>query len=423
MIRFLSKRRARTAGFLAVSTAMLAVTTSAMLPAHADPISRTAYVGVGSDTIQDVMNALAGAAPYVPPAGITPTFYTPATGMLVSSAATGSKTVVSWDAVDPANGSTTSCITPKLGLPSIDRPNGSGDGQKALSRAIDAGSWTKGFGCGSGAGNVTGSVDFARSSSGPPSAFPGTVLSFIPFSRDGVSYAFVQHGTGDISALTSANLKTLYGTGGVASSGTLTLGNGDTVFACMVQGGSGTGKFWDKAMGNDGTGTTSHTSAVNSGCNASVDYEENGYNSFLASAFVTGLTATQDAVIPFSAGSWISQANGVANDRSANGRSGTDKIGAIDAVSPITGTAPSESPNSTYYASTTYGRDLYIVVPTSKVPNIGGDAGLKSLFKGPASAICSAASQTLINKFGFSSATAKPCGTTGDATLQSGLVS
>ena len=135
------------------------------------------------------------------------------------------------------------------------------------------------------------------------------------------------------------------------------------------------------------------------------------------------MTATQDAVIPFSAGSWISQANGVANDRSANGRSGTDKIGAIDAVSPITGTAPNEAPNSTYYASTTYGRDLYIVVPTSKVPNIGGDAGLKSLFKGPASAICSAASQTLINKFGFSSATAKPCGTTGDATLQSGLVS
>jgi hypothetical protein len=221
-------------------------------------------------------------------------------------------------------------------------------------------------------------------------------------------------------------LKALYGTTGTATSGVITNFRltGHDVFACMVQGGSGTGKFWDKAMGNDGTGTTAHLSAVHSGCNASVDYEENGYNSWAASAFITGLTATQDAVIPFSAGSWISQANGVANDRSANGRTGgVDLLGAIDGVAPTTGTAPSEAPNATYYASTTYGRDLYVVVPTSKVPAIGGDAGLKSLFRGGTSVICSSASQTLINKFGFSSATAKPCGTTGDATLQSGLVS
>lgn len=419
MVKSRFRKGAGLLGIAAVTTAVAALGGGIPSPVSADPIAKTAYVGVGSDTIQDVFNALSGAAPYSPGGG-TVKGYDP----IISSTASGNRGVVSWDAFDAATPAVT-CITPKYNFGVIDRPNGSGDGQKALSRAIDGGLWTKGTGCSTTVGNATGAIDFARSSSGPNGSFPGTTLTFIPFARDGLSYAYVAHAGADLSALTTAELHSLFGTGNLASSGTIPnfRSTGHAVFACMVQGGSGTGKFWDKAMGNAGDGATSHASAVAGGCNASVDYEENGYNTWSASTFVAGLSATQDAVIPFSVGSWISQANGVAVDRSATGRSSGDKLGAVDGVAPTTGSAPTEAPNATYYASTTYGRDLYVVVATSKVPSIGGDAGLKSLFRGATSEICKAPAQATINKFGFSSVTAKPCGTTGDATLQSGLVS
>ena len=416
MIKLLVSRRARLIGVAAASTALAALGAVTPAPAGADPIAKSAYVGVGSDTTQDVFNALAGAAPYsVPSTGGTVKGFDP----IISSAASGSKGIVSWDAQDPAG---QTCIAPKYNFSVIDRPNGSGDGQKALSRAIDGGAWTKSLGCGSAAGNVTGAIDFARSSSGPPSAFPGTTLSFIPFARDGLTYAYVAHAGADLSALTTTELRALYGTANVASTGKILnlRGTGHDVFACMVQSGSGTGRFWDTAMGNNGSGATASASAAASGCGSS--FQENGYNAWAASTFISTLTATQDAVIPFSAGAWISQANGVTVDQSSNGRTGGDKLGAIDNTPAITGAAPNEAPNPTFYASTTYGRDLYVVVQTSRVPAIGGDAGLKSLFRGATSAICSASAQTSINKFGFSSATAKPCGTTGDSTLQSGLV-
>ena len=63
-------------------------------PAAADPKQFTAAVGVGSDTTQDVVNALAGFA--------NGTNFTP-----VQSTDASKRQVVSWDAVG------TTCITPK----------------------------------------------------------------------------------------------------------------------------------------------------------------------------------------------------------------------------------------------------------------------------------------------------------------------
>src|SRR5690349_15991949 len=99
------------------STAMLLLgnVVTASRPAGADPLFPKSYVGVGSDTIQDVMNALSGAAPFPAPGGNgTVNFYTP----IHSSTASGSKTITSWDAVDPGTGAA-GCITPKLGAPQI----------------------------------------------------------------------------------------------------------------------------------------------------------------------------------------------------------------------------------------------------------------------------------------------------------------
>jgi hypothetical protein len=261
---------------------------------------------------------------------------------------------------------------------------------------------------------VFGQIDFARSSAGPASFPAGTTLTFLPFARDGVSFAFVgTTAATDIGNLTTAQLQSLYGTGNVATTGQITV-NGHTVFACMVQSGSGTGKFWDKALGNAGNGATAHQSSVNSGCNASVDYEENGANSWATSTFITATVAAgNEAVIPFSAGQWIAQLNQASLDRSSSGCSGGVGLGSIDGVNPrtTTGCGTGQALNATYYANTTYGRDLYIVVPTSKL-GVPGDPGLKSLFLGASSAICTAAAST-IQTFGFSTATAAACGSTG----------
>jgi len=240
------KLKAKVVGAVFAATATLGLGVIATsTPAHADPILPNSLVGMGSDTIQDLMNALSGT-----PTGNPLTFRLP----IHTSARSGSKTITSWDAIDPTTGAA-GCIFPKLGGPFIDRPNGSGKGVQALSDAIQGGVAFAPNGqtgaCGAQAvGNMSGQIDFARSSA-QPSAFPtGTALTWIPLGRDAVGYMAYDHGTGELATMTTSQLQQLFGTGGVANAtGTITVGT-RTVRACMVQSGSGTGKFWDAAMGN-----------------------------------------------------------------------------------------------------------------------------------------------------------------------------
>jgi hypothetical protein len=413
-----------TAGALGLATLLVTVGTAVITapPASADPTFPSSLVGVGSDTIQDLFNAFSGAEP-VNIAGQAATFYTP----LHSSDATGDVTVTSYDAVDPKTGAA-GCLSPsaKLGGSELDRPNGSGAGMNALSAANDGSAFAPTSNCGetgSSTGDATGAFDFSRSSSGPNATkFPGSQLTFIPFARDGVSYIFyspaqADKGLGDVGAMTSTQLQALYGTGNNVTSGKITLSDGHTVFACMMQPGSGTGKFFDQAMGNDGTGTTSDNSAIASGCGDTL--EENGGNTFVTNSFIAGLSATQDAIMPFSIGSWVAQNNQAAQDRSATARADGANIGTIDALgAPYTSngaTPPILTSSPTFFASTTYGRDLYVVVPTSKLGV--GNAALKSLFasiSGSTPSICAAAAQATVVKFGFISALAagQTCGMT-----------
>ena len=100
------------------------------------------------------------------------------------------------------------CITPKAPGATFLRPNGSTNGRKALSRAIDGTGWGNGTDCG---GNkaVTGLVQFARSSAGPSGS--GTDLTYIPFGRDGMSFGYYAAGVGSpVTTLTSAQLTSLF---------------------------------------------------------------------------------------------------------------------------------------------------------------------------------------------------------------------
>ncbi len=221
--------KSTTAKRLALSLAITAFLGSAVVgSANADPKQLTAAVGVGSDTIQDVMNAFSGTTN-----GIN---YVP----VQSSVASGQRQVISFDAIPPA-GVTGTCITPKPGAPTFDRPNGSTAGRKALSRAIDGtkyGNTVAPVLCG-GLTDTSGLIQFARSSAGPAGGDLGTALTYVPFGRDGVSFAYYRaSGGAAVTSLTRAQLTTLFTTGP-------TVIGGVNIIPCGIQLGSGTYGFWN----------------------------------------------------------------------------------------------------------------------------------------------------------------------------------
>ncbi|MFD4510756.1 substrate-binding domain-containing protein [Streptomyces sp. NPDC058457] len=168
--------------------------------AYADPSSATDYrqlAGVGSDTTQDVVNALGNA--------------------ITNS---GGKVIASWN----ATGSST--ITTKgSGSCTINRPDGSGAGITALNTALDG---------------STGCVDFARSSRGPNNTTT-TDLTFIPYAKDAVSWV-KQDGSALPDDLTTAQLKAIYEC-------TLTSLNGVTLTPILPQSASGTRAFFLSSIG------------------------------------------------------------------------------------------------------------------------------------------------------------------------------
>ncbi|MBK3580202.1 substrate-binding domain-containing protein [Streptomyces sp. MBT65] len=169
-------------------------------PAYADPSSATDYrqlAGVGSDTTQDVVNALGDAI-------------TNSSGKVIASwNATGSSTIT----------------TKSTGTCTINRPDGSGAGITALNAAIDG---------------STGCVDFARSSRGPNNTTT-TDLTFIPYAKDAVSWV-KQDGSALPDTLTTAQLKAIYEC-------TLTTLNGVTLTPILPQSASGTRAFFLSSIG------------------------------------------------------------------------------------------------------------------------------------------------------------------------------
>ena len=383
----------------AVATAAAGAALASVLPTptavHADPKQYTALQGVGSDTIEQVSNALAG-------------FAGTQTYQPITSGAPSYAVLSSWDALG------TSCITTKTGGPSFTRPNGSGQGAKALSRAIDAG----GFGsaaCG-GVKDVSGMIDFSRSSSAPSGT--GTALTYVPFARDGVSFAYYRaSGGAPVTSLTKQQLVDIF------TVGPQTI-NGVQIIGCGIQTGSGTYNFWNQVLG----ATTSTEAAATTSCNnltGGTRAQENDGASLKARGDLA--PAGTQVVIGFSAANFIAKSNLVTADPAPPAGVGIGSVSDFGG-SPITGTAPNLAPNAAYYTMAGgFGRYVYNVVSTTRIDAPVGNTEIKGLFKGPNSGVCTA--DATVAKFGFlpldiaQYPTLLDCGdTTSKAPLSSGQI-
>lgn len=297
-------------------------------PANADPVSNS-YVLAGSDTLQDVANALSNG--------------TQLTGPLVRVSSSAG-TVGSFDAFGSA------AIQTKQNGPYFARPAGSGDGVKALSRSIDGAPFSV-AGNTTPATSITGQVDIARSSSGPGAATnPSGPLAYIPFGRDAVSYAIAPGTATGLEQLSTAQLTQIYNC-------TLTSVNGVAVSPVLPQSASGTRKFFLSAIGvsTPGACVNQSTLAENDGT----------------------VLSTPGQIIPFSVASWVAQKNGAAQNRT-----GTAVLGSAQgATAPYTGSGSALVPNAAYYNDATWGRDTYVVVQYARIDSTSAsyDAGLAAL--------------------------------------------
>lgn len=353
---------------IALTGGSIALSTGA---AYADPgtaPSAVQLVGVGSDTTQDVLNALSGAT-------VNNTSYA-ATGVRVDG-----KVLASYDAVDPSSGAAGLPIQTRPNGPRFARPNGSGAGAQALSDSLDQGSFANGS---NGSVNINGQVDFARSSSGPSVA--GTALSYIPFARDAVSYA--AKGAG-LQQLTIDQLRGIF-------NNTLHTVNGVTVHPELPQSSSGTRKFFLKALGLTDADVSWITDQT---------VEENHADDVLVN---------DGDIVPFSAGSWTAQLNGIAPDHSKDAEQAGAFIGSLE-LTPGSGafTAPTTegtngtwTPNPAFYNDATFGRDVYNVVATRSIDttSVFFNQAIYDAFVTTGShtaALADAASEQTIAAFGF----------------------
>lgn len=321
-------------------------------PAMADPVPNTdkrQLAGAGSDTTQHVMNALGNAI-------------TNANG----------KVIASWDAV----GSPT--IETKTGGPSFTRPNGSTNGLRALSASINNTVW-------GGTNALGGQVDFARSSSSPSAS--GSDLTFIPFARDAVSYAYADVAGAVPSNLTTAQLKDIY----LRNVTTYTVGGTTYNYVPVLpQAGSGTRSFFLSKLGLTEFQVSTIPSAI-----GGVDVQENDGT----------LITAPGQLVPFSVASWIAQDNGVTTNTL-----GTSVLGSVNGVPAINA---SDELNTAF----PFGRDVFNVVATADVTGTSAKAALiQDTFVDGTSSVCQAGS--IIATYGFG--IIANCGNT---SLKSGFVS
>ena len=315
----------------------VAVTGAAIaVPAVAEPVSNS-YAIVGSDTLEDVVNGLVNG--------------TNISGASVRSTVGGS-TLGSFDATGNP------CIITKPNGIRFGRPNGSGDGVKALSRSIDGATFTSATtACPDNASRViTDQVDIARSSSAGTSNAAGELL-YVPFGRDAIAYAYHSGSTATgIDTITKAQLKSIFEC-------TLRTLGGETITPVIPQSGSGTRKDF---LSKIGATEASMITVAETGCVVE-GQEHDG----------TSLTVA-NSIMPMSASRWIAMTTGATQSKIGSAViAGVADVG----VSPVTGTGAAMVPNSAYYADSTWGRDTYLVVEYARVDatNAKYDANLAAI--------------------------------------------
>jgi hypothetical protein len=441
----LKRKSAYAAAGLAAATALAAIGFAGSPPAGADPkqLDKDAFIVVGSDSTQEIMNAFAGFNNGVA--------YTPLTSGPGPAGfeATGYKQLVSFDATGPTitgdPGALNTCIEPGTGAPQMYRPNGSGSGRRALSRSFTG--TGGGFGIATACGGVkpiNGLVDVARSSDGPASGTPD--LTYIPFARDALAPAVYRSAGGAASTnFTTAQLTALFNVGPQVIGGIPT-------FGCGIQTGSGTNSFWLTANGITGTGgvTPGHNpTGTDPGCgdvNTASDNDGNGFtiqenkadqlkdkgdllnNGTFSHPVCDGIAGgppepctNAQVVVGFSAAAYVAAYNGQSFAATPAGV----RLASINGNPAITGAAPSLAPVVAYYQSGTFGRDLYNVLPSTVVADTDNTA-VQNMFVGNGSAVCSPAAESLLPSFGLISllnASPTSTDTCGSTTLRGPFIS
>lgn len=335
--------------------------------ASADPAAGTypALAGVGSDTIQDVMDGVA----------------------------TQVTSIGSYDAVDPVTQVAGGTIKTRANGPAFTRPNGSGAGTKALSASYGG---LAGNNYQYNNVNIQGQVDFARSSSGPSGT--GTALTYIPFAQDAVTYAVneasdfprdIQLG----SASDPTNKFTLYNIYRCTVTSYINAeGDAVPITPLLPQSGSGTRAFWLSQVGlTESTLPTCVTSLNNT-------VQEH-----------SGAKLTDPGyIVPFSISQFIAQGNHSLLPTNVVERRFAAQLGSIGGVKPYTISNGNVVQNSSFPVK----RLVYNVVATSAItsgsPNL--NPALVSAFVGSSSQVCSQAS--IIRQYGFA-----PIGNCGATTI------
>jgi len=289
--------------------------------AFAEPVS-PGYVAVGSDTLQDVMNALANG--------------TSVTGSSVRATAQG-QNFGNFDAVEAHFGTANTVkIQVKAGGPLMTRPNGSSAGKTALSRSINATGTEKYDGV-----TITGQIDIARSSSKGTESASG-LLWTVPFGRDALTYAYkLDTANAAWENIDKATLTSIF------NCTTTTLG-GVAVTPVVPQAGSGTRKDFIAILGLTETTlvTVSEGGCVKEG-------QEHDSSTLLSGE-----------LMPMSAAQWVAQNTGAGVDRRGAGVVVGSPVAGTTAV---TGTGSSMVPNPTFYADSTWGRDTVLLVEYARV--------------------------------------------------------
>lgn len=409
-----------------------------------DPTGNGTLVGVGSDTIQDVMY------------GISQDLNTRAGSNFMSSyTATGTGTITYRSGLQKGSGSD----------PTNPRPNGSGPGYKALEDSMGV----------TNAGNAhIGDVDFSRASGTQGTAVSTTttyttdpqegVITEIPFAIDSISFAvpagspFLNTNGG--KGLTEANLADIYdGTDKyIGADGTLSTAALDASYkpinAFLPKGGSGSRQFFLKGLNAvDPTGiplgsnkgdsfgsTATPSSASPAPYVGAVNYNGAPVEEHDATV-LTSAPSTVAAIAPFSGAKFLGYHNGKIADPDTGKTAGSDYV--LVPFDSVKGTSTSEhpvlpyvgdasnpsavlTPNSAYISdaqetdalqgggtgTAKLTREVYNIIPTAAVAHPTANAKFKALydtFVGSDSSICQ--DSGTIAAYGFM--TDPVCGTTG----------
>jgi hypothetical protein len=394
---------------IGLTAAALAASTL-VVPATADPAVDTygILVGAGSDTTQDVMNGISASI----------------------GGSSDTLRIASYDAIGSEK------ITVRDGGNELFRANGSSNGRDLVRVAIGQitntaltvngtpYTWT--------AADVTGNIDFARSSSGAGSAaIAGGVLTYIPFALDAVTYAVAPDSVLPTLTKGSAADATVAGVGqptlysiykGLVTKVVTATDTGayvklvdDTyvadvnetltkINAYIPQAGSGTRSFWISQFGITEANITAATVPVTdkySVDNLSVQEHD-------------GSAVENDpfGITPYSIGQWVSQANGVVG---VTDRRNGAVLGALSGIDATTGSGVAYALNPAFAAaSTSITRKVYNIVPSALADD--PTSKINWAFVGTGSLVCS--QKETITRYGFGVLTGSGANACGDTSVR-----